>query len=436
MKSGDASAAGGGHAEAAGPVRPITFWREGLAILGRAAAYAVIAGGVSASQHLWSASSGVTLLITMAVGVGFALTFLIRACIAISRDKVRYQRDGLLIVSVLKVGGMLILSSAAAAAPGGLGLLVSALPVLLAMTLFSPGIMLVISGFPRRVGTQRVCRFCEYEYTFGYPPGNDLSAPPQCPECGKGWLGNLAVGVKRARPGRMLAGAVLVVTSLMLFGLPIIKVRAVNLLPARAQQALALSRHGAASAAWDALQPALAAYTPQQHMALFTALLDKRLERPWSVGPSEHAYLLQQLPAMPAALQERFHRELAEIRVYERASPDSGRMHIAIASRHLGSANAECLVRVVRVTAGDVPQTFALEEAWPGLQDASHYFSPVSQRNAEELVISTPTTDAAVVVRLRLAVIQAFVRVGELQTADPPTATWVKEFDFPVERRE
>ncbi len=404
-------------------------------MLGRAVTYALIAGGVSALQHLWVASSGVTLLITMAVGVGASMTFVIHTGIAMSRDKQRYQENGPLIQPIIMFGAMLILASAWATAPGGLERLASALPVLIPMTLLPPGIMLVASGFPTRVGTQRVCKFCEYEYTFGYPPESDLSAPPRCPECGKGWLGDLAVGVKRSRPGRVAAGTALVATALLFFGLIFFNARVVNLLPTRAQQALALSHNSSASAAWDALQPALAHYTPEQHLELFTALLDKRREQWWRFGPTQHAYMLQQWPAMPSALQERFYREMVEIRVHEKASPVTGRVHIAIAARHLASVNAQTLLRVVSVTAGEAAQVFALEEAWPGMTDADHYFAPVSQERAEDLVISIPATTSTVTVRLRMAVMHRYGNTRALQTTDPPSAAWIKEFDFPVERR-
>ncbi len=404
-------------------------------MLGRAVAYALIAGGVSALQRLWSASSGATMLITIAVGVGATMTFVIRTGIAMSRDKQRYQQEWLLIQPTIMFGAMLILASAYGAAPGGLRKIAALLPVVISMTLLFPGIMLAISGLPSRLGTQRVCKFCEYEYTFGYPPESDLSAPPRCPECGKGWLGDLAVGVKRSRPGRVAAGTALAATALLFFGLIFFNARAVNLLPTRAQQALALSHNSAASAAWDALQPALANYTPQQHLDLFTALLDKRREQWWRFGPSQHAYMLQQWPAMPATLQERFYREMVEIRVHEKASPATGRMHIAIATRHLASVNAQTLLRIMSVTAGDAPQMFALEEAWPGMTDANHYFAPVAQERAEDLVISIPATTSTVTVRLRMAVMHQFGNTRSLQTNDPPSAAWIQEFDFPVERR-
>jgi hypothetical protein len=304
------------------------------------------------------------------------------------------------------------------------------LPIIVVMLML--GVSIFGAGWPRRRGSQRVCKFCDYEYTFGFPPASDPTAPVKCPECGRDWLADLAVGVKQRSNQHLTIGGVILATALLLLVGNMAQSRWIAHVPAPMLQSMVLTGSRGARDAWDALSPSLATYAAPQHEQLFSGLLDVRARDPWRITAPMHAYLLQQLPAMPAPLQQRFYRELVSIIAREVELPQHGRRLIAIDPRHMGSANAESIIRIVAITAGGVEQPFDIEQAWPGLDDATHYFRPISHRDEPPLVVSVPDSAGPLVLRVRLASCNNIWQQRLRSSDDPPGATWVGEFDVPV----
>ncbi|HLP85589.1 MAG TPA: hypothetical protein VK157_14665, partial [Phycisphaerales bacterium] len=406
------------------PPEPVTFRRDGLPIMRDAAVIAVIAAALAGTLRIVRVDSQTELLASLALWLVSLLVFVVVASRRLRHKKDQLERAPVVTQAIVLLGTVLVLVAILFAMPRGIRIILTVLPVLVPVLITPLAWSILASGFPRRTGTQRVCKFCDYEYTFGYPPETDPTAPPRCPECGKGWLADLAVGVKRSNPRRIAIGGVLVLTAIVIFTVPFWNSRTIRYLPSTSLRMLALSSDTAASAAWDALQPALANYTPEQHQELFEDLLAKRLERPYTITPSQHAYLMQQVTAMPAALQERFYRELIEIKVTRVQSDRLDRTHIAISARHLGAGNATAIARVASVTVAGVEQPIDLVSAWNSMNDAAHFFSPISTFD-QPLIISIPVTRQPITVRFRIAIPDRAFYVPRDTSVDPTTSLWI-----------
>ncbi len=296
----------------------------------------------------------------------------------------------------------------------------------LAPILIAGGIPLALSGRPRRVGTQRVCKFCDYEYSYGYPPETDPSAPYRCPECGKGWLADLAVGVKRSSPVRVACGAACILLGFALFSSPAWSTRWLPQLPTAVVEAMVFGHGSDRREAWMELSQRMTSFSAADHERVFVKLLDMRRESLYYLSREQHAYMLQQFSAMPESLQERFYRETFVVDIDRIASPRVDRTFIRITPKD-GDYVAETLLRVRGISIGETALPVQLEQAWPGLRDVTHYFEVSVTR--DDVIVSVPRTEQDLQIHLRVAVMIPPWQRNALSGDDPAGAAYLRDID-------
>lgn len=269
------------------PQPPVTFWRDGRPALLRivppylcGAAVAWVFHGLLGWMEFFAMLAG------LLAGLPFVVRWRHSAALVHHTKRLQTRPELLLFVQMVGngLGAMAIVSVPLH------GTAWSGMTFILAPFLIAGGIPLAISGRPRRVGTQRVCKFCDYEYTYGYPPETDLSAPPRCPECGKGWLADLALGVKQTRPLRIACGAACILLGLSAFLSPLLGARLLPRLPTGVVEAMTFDRGRVRSDAWDELSQRMANFTAADHERIFTKLLDRRRESLFLISRSQHSY--------------------------------------------------------------------------------------------------------------------------------------------------
>jgi hypothetical protein len=333
------------------------------------------------------------------------------------------------------IPSILIAIAATAVVPNPLAAFLFVMRMSLPSVYIAIGISLIRTGLPHRVGSQPVCKFCNYEYTFGYPPETDLSAPPRCPECGKGWLADLAIGTKQTSPIKLAIGIALCLLFIASITSVLWSHRTYRFLPTAALVPLATQTPFKTTEAWTQLAPRLAQFTPQQHQDLFTRLLDLRLENPYAINTPQFAYLTQQAVNMPPDLRDRLYRESISVTARTLPSPRPDRTTIALTVRDRSGGRGEPRVRLTSVTTGDTALPITLEQAWPSLHDIHHYFDP-SPRDEEPLIFSIPVSQHPLRVHLRLAIILVPLAAHTPADADPRDAAWLGDIAVDVTRPE
>lgn len=405
------------------PQPPVTFWRDGVPVVKRVMPPYLF--GTAVGWGIYGLL-GWGEFVAMLTGLAFAFPFVLRlrndAVLQHHYKRLTARADLMLLTQFVSNGlGMLCALSIVLHT-----LTWSQVAMALAPILIGGGIPLALSGRPRRVGTQRVCKFCDYEYTYGYPPETDPSAPHRCPECGKGWLGDLAVGVKRSSPVRVASGAACVLLGFALFSSPAWSTRWLPQLPTVVVEAMVFGQGSDRREAWMELSQRMTSFTAADHERVFVKLLDLRRESLYLISREQHAYMLQQLGVMPVDLQERFYRETFRVDMDRVASSRVDRTFIRITPKD-GDYMADTLMRVRGISAGEQALPVQLEQAWPGLRDVTHYFEV--QVTRDEIVVSVPRTDADLQIHLRVAVMTAPWRGNALGSDDPAGAAFLRDID-------
>jgi len=160
------------------------------------------------------------------------------------------------------------------------------------------GAMLIMVGFPRRVGSELYCAKCEYPYP-------DSSAPDVCPECGTFWMITLLKGRKVGSKPLMAAG-VAVLLAVPVLTMPIrINLGFHRLLPTSMLSGYLSTGPLVSSAAWRDFTAR--STTQEQRAWLAGRLIDLRDEDgPKSVESKQWLEAEMALPTAAPALLERY----------------------------------------------------------------------------------------------------------------------------------
>jgi hypothetical protein len=178
--------------------------------------------------------------------------------------------------------------------------------------------------------------------------------------------------------------------------------------------------------AWMEFSQRMTSFTAADHERVFVKLLDMRRESLYSLSREQHAYMLQQLSAMPEALQERFYRETLVVDIDRIASPRVDRTFIRITPKD-GDYVAETFLRVRGISIGETALPVQLEQAWPGLRDVTHYFEVSVTR--DEVIVSVPRTEQDLQIHLRVAVMIPPWPRNVLGSDDPAGAAYLRDID-------